>query len=52
MVEAPLVLAVLGGLASPTILCLVVLPAVVQWMAASRFEHRMSRRDESAPLEA
>ena len=38
-IEAPLAIAVLGGLASSTILCLVVLPAVVQWTMAPR--HRL-----------
>jgi Cu/Ag efflux pump CusA len=36
-IEAPLAIAVLGGLASSTVLCLVVLPAVVHWIATSRF---------------
>jgi len=36
-IEAPLAIAVLGGLASSTVLCLVVLPAVVQWINDSRF---------------
>jgi Cu/Ag efflux pump CusA len=47
-IEAPLAIAVLGGLASSTVLCLVVLPAVVQWMAESRFRRWMSRRDQPA----
>jgi CzcA family heavy metal efflux pump len=41
-IEAPLAIAVLGGLASSTVLCLVVLPAVVQWIAASRFAFWLS----------
>jgi CzcA family heavy metal efflux pump len=36
-IEAPLAIAVLGGLASSTVLCLVVLPAVVQWITQSRW---------------
>jgi CzcA family heavy metal efflux pump len=51
-IEAPLAIAVLGGLASSTILCLVVLPAVVQWMAGSRFTRWMSPRSEPQAIEA
>jgi Cu/Ag efflux pump CusA len=47
-IEAPLAIAVLGGLASSTALCLVVLPAVVQWMAESRFRRWMAARDAEA----
>ena len=41
-IEAPLAIAVLGGLASSTLLCLVVLPAVVLWIAQSRFARRIA----------
>ena len=36
-IEAPLAIAVLGGLATSTLLCLVVLPAMVVWTTRSRF---------------
>lgn len=36
-IEGPLAIAVLGGLVSSTVLCLVVLPAVMHWIAQSRF---------------
>jgi Cu/Ag efflux pump CusA len=42
-IEAPLAIAVLGGLASSTVLCLVVLPAVVQWISESRFASWLHR---------
>jgi len=42
-IEAPLAIAVLGGLASSTLLCLVVLPAVVQWTVESRFARWLDR---------
>jgi CzcA family heavy metal efflux pump len=35
-IEAPLAIAVLGGLASSTVLSLVVLPALLQWITTSR----------------
>ena len=35
-IEAPLAIAVLGGLATSTILCLVVLPAALEWSLKSR----------------
>jgi CzcA family heavy metal efflux pump len=44
-IEAPLAIAVLGGLASSTILCLVVLPAVVQWVAESKLSRWMTPRE-------
>jgi len=36
-IEGPLAIAVLGGLVSSTVLCLVVLPALMHWITASRF---------------
>jgi CzcA family heavy metal efflux pump len=36
-IEGPLAIAVLGGLVSSTVLCLVVLPALMHWIIASRF---------------
>jgi Cu/Ag efflux pump CusA len=42
-IEAPLAIAVLGGLASSTVLCLVVLPAVVQWVTESRYARWLQR---------
>ncbi|MEO8019089.1 MAG: efflux RND transporter permease subunit [Pseudomonadota bacterium] len=41
-IEAPLAIVVLGGLATSTALCLVVLPAVVQWIVESRRAHWLS----------
>jgi Cu/Ag efflux pump CusA len=35
-IEAPLAIAVLGGLATSTVLCLIVLPAALSWSTASR----------------
>jgi CzcA family heavy metal efflux pump len=36
-IEGPLAVAVLGGLLSSTLLCLIVLPALMHWITASRF---------------
>jgi CzcA family heavy metal efflux pump len=36
-IEGPLAIAVLGGLVSSTVLCLVVLPALLHWITTSRF---------------
>jgi Cu/Ag efflux pump CusA len=36
-IEAPLAIVVLGGLATSTVLCLVVLPAALTWSSGSRF---------------
>ncbi|HEV8330891.1 MAG TPA: efflux RND transporter permease subunit [Steroidobacteraceae bacterium] len=36
-IEGPLAIAVLGGLLSSTVLCLVVLPALMHWITTSRF---------------
>jgi CzcA family heavy metal efflux pump len=36
-IEGPLAIAVLGGLVSSTVLCLVVLPAFMHWITQSRF---------------
>ncbi len=47
-IEAPLAIAVLGGLFSSTILCLVVLPAVVQWVTESRFASTLQLHERRA----
>jgi CzcA family heavy metal efflux pump len=36
-IEGPLAIAVLGGLLTSTVLCLLVLPALMHWITASRF---------------
>jgi Cu/Ag efflux pump CusA len=36
-IEGPLAIAVLGGLLSSTVLCLIVLPALMHWITTSRF---------------
>src|SRR6185369_11153795 len=36
-IEAPLAIVVLGGLATSTVLCLIVLPAALTWSSGSRF---------------
>jgi len=46
-IEGPLAIAVLGGLVSSTLLCLVVLPALMRWLIASRW-----RRFVHAPAES
>ena len=46
-IEGPLAIAVLGGLVSSTVLCLVVLPALLHWIAESRFGHLLHPPAES-----
>jgi Cu/Ag efflux pump CusA len=46
-IEGPLAIAVLGGLVSSTVLCLVVLPAFMHWLAESRFKHFLHPPAES-----
>lgn len=45
-IEGPLAIAVLGGLASSTLLCLVVLPALMNWLV-SKWNHRLQTPRES-----
>lgn len=46
-IEGPLAIAVLGGLVSSTVLCLVVLPALLHWIVESRFERLLHLPAES-----
>jgi len=46
-IEGPLAIAVLGGLVSSTVLCLVVLPALMRWIIASRWMRFMHLPTES-----
>lgn len=46
-IEAPLAIAVLGGLATSTALCLVVLPAIIEWLVASRWRRWLNARPVS-----
>lgn len=46
-IEGPLAIAVLGGLVSSTVLCLVVLPAFMHWITQSRFKRLLHVPDES-----
>jgi CzcA family heavy metal efflux pump len=46
-IEGPLAIAVLGGLVSSTVLCLVVLPAFMHWIAQSRFNRLLRVPAES-----
>src|SRR5262245_30278645 len=46
-IEGPLAIAVLGGLTSSTILCLVVLPALMSWVTSSRWNRFLHLPAES-----
>jgi Cu/Ag efflux pump CusA len=46
-IEGPLAIAVLGGLVSSTVLCLVVLPAFMHWITQSRFNRFLCLPAES-----
>ena len=46
-IEGPLAIAVLGGLVSSTVLCLIVLPALMHWITQSRCNRLLHRPAES-----
>jgi Cu/Ag efflux pump CusA len=46
-IEGPLAVAVLGGLVSSTLLCLVVLPALMRWLIGSRWQRLVHAPAES-----